>query len=361
MNDEILKDGELFLYGTVGEIFFDEDSFSSRAVVNALSAHGRGEDITVRINSGGGFTDEGVAVYNALFAHQGKVTVVIDGVAASAASVIAMAGDEIIMRNGSYMMVHDPAGITVGNAQDHTKTIEALETIANSMAGIYADRTGRDLEEVRAEMKEERWMTPSEAVEAGYADRTEKTRARQATAFDYRMYAHAPDRMVALAESKGWELPAPHDAGAPAFHSSQKKGKPMAQKNEGAQNPGAEPTEPQAAQEPNTAAPTAASEATPTASAAPTSGEHTAKAAETPDATAAERQRAADIVAACNLRGKADMAGKYIAEGKSLSEVLAALNEMPAGQEVTAHTTGAPQATADVWSRSVEKINARVR
>lgn len=199
---DVLSNGDLILYGAVGDSFFEE-GFTARDVVNAL-AKLKGKDVAVRINSGGGYSDEGVAIYNSLKAHNGKVTVYVDGIAASAASLFAMAGDEIIMRTGSTMMVHDPMMVSVGNADDMTKAIEQLNACANSMAEIYADKTGRKATEIRAEMREELWLTPDDAIAKGYADRRDDEEAIEASAFDYRAYAKAPERMVALSDKRQW-------------------------------------------------------------------------------------------------------------------------------------------------------------
>lgn len=199
---DVLSDGEIILYGAVGESFF-EDGFTARDVINAL-AKLRGKDVSVRVNSGGGFADEGVAIFNSLKNHDGKVTVFVDGVAASAASLIAMAGSEVVMRTGSIMMVHDPLFVTVGNAEDHAKSLEALNAIADSMADIYAEKTGRKASEMRAEMREELWLTPDDALAKGYADRKDAAEAIEAAAFDYRAYTKAPERIAALSDQRAW-------------------------------------------------------------------------------------------------------------------------------------------------------------
>ena len=199
---DVLVDGQIMLYGTVGETFFG-DGFTARDVVNAL-AKVKGKDVSVRINSGGGIADEGTAIYNSLKNHDGKISVFIDGVAASAASLIAMAGETITMRLGSTMMIHDPMIFAMGNAEDLAKAIDALDTMGNSMAEVYAERTGRPVAEIRNEMRDEIWLTPDEAVNKGYADATDTTDAIEASAFDYRAYARAPDRIVALSDERHW-------------------------------------------------------------------------------------------------------------------------------------------------------------
>lgn len=199
----VLKDGEILLYGFVGESFFDQ-GFTAVEVLDALAEIGRDADVTVRINSGGGYVHEGIAVYNGLKAHKGKVTVQVDAIAASSASLIAMAGDTVQMRPGSLMMIHDPASFTAGTVDDHRKAVTQLERWATSLAEIYADKSGKDVADVRASMKDELWMTAAEAVAEGYADAAEGKKAQTASAFDYRLYAHAPARLTALSAAKAW-------------------------------------------------------------------------------------------------------------------------------------------------------------
>lgn len=200
----VLIDGEIVLHGPVGDVYWDP-GFTARDVIEALANVGRQTDVKVRINSGGGIALEGVAIYNALAAHGGKVTCEIEGIAASAASIIAMAGDETVMRAGAIMMIHDPAMITFGDADDHEKSKGILDKLGDQMAGIYADKTGSDAEAVRDLMREETWMTADEAVSLKFADAAnEEAEAAEATAFDYRMYAHAPEPLTALAKARSW-------------------------------------------------------------------------------------------------------------------------------------------------------------
>lgn len=345
---DIIRNGELLLSGAVGEGFF-EDGFSYLDVVEALAAVGRNNDVTVRINSGGGIASEGVAIFNALESHKGKVTVIVESIAASAASVIAMAGDEVIMRSGSSMMVHDPATFTAGNSQDHAKSVEMLETIAASMADIYAEKTGRSAKDIREEMKSETWMTAKEAVAKGYADKVDKARSKEPTAFDYRLYQHAPERMVALAQSRGWKHPgvkAEQSAANPGQH--QETSMTEAEKA-AAEKAAAEKIAADKEAEAKAAADKAAAEAS-----ADVSGAAVA------DAVKAERQRAADIHAACQMVGKVEKATAFITEGKSLSEVVTALQTERAAattQDVnTRHTLTDKPTSLDKF---VDKVNAR--
>ncbi len=128
------------------------------------------DTLTVHINSPGGDAFAGVAIMNALRDHTADVHVIVDGLAASAASIIAMAGDTITMNLGSQMMVHDASTHTSGNSAAHAKAVTLLDKISDSIAEVYAARTGGTSEEWRAIMREETWYSAAEAVEAGLAD-----------------------------------------------------------------------------------------------------------------------------------------------------------------------------------------------
>jgi ATP-dependent Clp protease protease subunit len=192
---DILKDGELYLYGTVGADLWG-DGFTALDVVDALAEVGRGTDVSVHLNSGGGYASEGAAIYNALAAHRGHKTIYVDGIAASAASLVAMAGDQIVMRKGSVMMIHDPAGITIGSAADHEKSIESLNALANSFADIYAEKSGKTVKEARADMRSEVWLTGQQAVEQGYATHLVEAEAIEPTMFGYHLYQHPPSYVM---------------------------------------------------------------------------------------------------------------------------------------------------------------------
>lgn len=199
----ILEDGKLRLSGYVGDYYYS-DGFTSSDVVVALAAIEDDEPLSVHINSGGGVATEGAAIHALLSARRGVTDVVVEGIAASAASLIAMAGDTVTMSAGAVMMIHDPSGVTYGTSEDHSKTIEGLEALATAYARVYAQKSGKSTEECRAIMKDERWLTPEQAVAEGFADATTETKAQAVSAFDYRAYSHAPKRLTALAAKKDW-------------------------------------------------------------------------------------------------------------------------------------------------------------
>lgn len=124
----------------------------------------------VRINSPGGSVFEGIAIANALRAHPATVTVQVDGLAASIASVIAMAGDRVEMAPNSMIMIHEASGVCMGDAAEMDKMSEVLGMISTNIAGAYAARAGGDAATWRAAMQAETWYLPAAAVEAGLAD-----------------------------------------------------------------------------------------------------------------------------------------------------------------------------------------------
>jgi len=235
----VLQNGELVLYGFVGDSFW-EQGFTAKEVVDALAEIGRETDVTVRINSGGGYVDDGIAIYNALAAHKGQVTVHVDAIAASSASLIAMAGDTIVMLEGSLMMIHNPSGITFGTAEDHEKTGSILEKMASQMASIYAERSGNPVEDVRQAMKDELWLTAAEAVEQGYADESQSAKAKAVAAFDFRIYANAPQRLTAMAKRKNWSLAEASARAAATAHHPRQPREPLMTKETTAVAPSAE-------------------------------------------------------------------------------------------------------------------------
>jgi len=124
----------------------------------------------VEINSPGGDVFDGIAIYNALRSHPAQVTTRVDGIAASIASIIAQAGDVRIMQPAAQMMIHNAWGLTVGDTRDHADMVELLAQQDEILAGIYAGRSGRDVDHFRDLMNAETWLTGQRAVDEGLAD-----------------------------------------------------------------------------------------------------------------------------------------------------------------------------------------------
>lgn len=133
-------------------------------------------DFDLHINSPGGDVFDGVAIYNALLNHDGQVAVHIDGLAASAASFIAMAGDTIEIAKTAQMMIHDASGLAWGNAAEMKSMAELLDKASDNIAGIYADRAGGSVESWRELMRAETWYVGQEAVTAKLADQLAPSR-----------------------------------------------------------------------------------------------------------------------------------------------------------------------------------------
>lgn len=219
----IVNGSEIILSGMVGgsasgDSWFDPPGFGASDVIEALAEVGRENPVKIRLNSGGGIATEGSAINAAIMQHKGAVEIVVEGIAASAASAIAMAADTLTMAPGSVLMIHEPAGVTMGTASDHRKSGNALDALGDAYAGLYADKSGKPLEEMRALMIEEAWMTPEQAVAAGFADgvlASEKDADPiEPAAFAYGIYAKAPEKFVALANARGWKPRAMHAAPA---------------------------------------------------------------------------------------------------------------------------------------------------
>ncbi|MFK0384981.1 head maturation protease, ClpP-related [Agrobacterium sp. NPDC090273] len=205
----IVEDGKLRLSGYVGDYYF-EDGFTSADVIVALSQIDAESELDVHLNSGGGVATEGAAIHALFTARPGVTNIIVEGIAASAASLIAMAGATVTMSAGSVMMIHDPSGYTFGNSGEHSKTIEALEALATSYARVYAAKSGKSPEECRDIMKAEHWYTPDQAVAEGFADATATGKAKTVAAFDYGLFAQAPKKLVALAKTKNWSMASVH-------------------------------------------------------------------------------------------------------------------------------------------------------
>jgi ATP-dependent Clp protease protease subunit len=137
-----------------------------------------------------------VAIYNALKRHDATVTVWIDGIAASIAGMIAMAGDEVVMPENAMMVLHDPSGLVAGTAFDMRATAEALDRMKAGMVAAYREKSGRSDAEIEALMQAETWLSAQEAVALGLADRVEAP-VKMAAHFDLSRFRNPPPQLVA--------------------------------------------------------------------------------------------------------------------------------------------------------------------
>lgn len=201
-----VSNGKLYLNGVVGEWLGPFDCFTYEQVMMALDTLDTSKKIVVHVNSPGGDANEGGAIYSALTSLANGVDIVVEGIAASAGSLIAMAGKTITMTASSVMMIHDCWGFTDGNSDDHKRAIGHLEAMSNMYAGIYASVSKKSVAACRALMKAETWFEPQDAVTAGFATKVGKAPAGIfAAAFPYSQFQHAPKRLLDLAKAKDWK------------------------------------------------------------------------------------------------------------------------------------------------------------
>src|SRR5205085_1103108 len=159
---------EIFIYDDIGPDW--QGMVSGETIVRALHEIGDVPRLVVRINSPGGDVFEAMAIYNALERHPAFIEMKIDGLAASAASYIAMAGDHIEIAQNSFLMIHNAWTIAMGNADDLLNTVEVLQKIDDAIVNMYAARTGQSKLEIRQWMAAETWLSSDEAVAKGFAD-----------------------------------------------------------------------------------------------------------------------------------------------------------------------------------------------
>lgn len=202
---------ELYIYDEIGYW-----GTTASDLVRTLSELQGVTAIDVHINSPGGDVFDGIAISNALRQHQAQVTVHVDALAASIASVIAMGGDRVVMAPGSQMMIHDGLCLCIGNAADMRETADFLDQQSDNIASIYAARAGGTAAEWRARMTAETWYTAEEAVAAGLADEVASAQASthsiteanspqdlsgrswDLSVFNYAGRSEAPDPLAAL-------------------------------------------------------------------------------------------------------------------------------------------------------------------
>lgn len=200
----------IWLYDEIGDRSLFGESDDVRTLVERIT---RAEsDITVRINSPGGSVWDGAALHAALAASPQQVTVYVDGLAASIASYVAMAGDRVVVAPGAMLMVHDPWGAVAGTAEELRELADVLDKVRDQMARVYAARTGRPVEEVLDWMRRETWFSAEEAVAVGLADEVGAGLRLAALAWDLAaLYGAVPSgalpyRALPLAgEERAWD------------------------------------------------------------------------------------------------------------------------------------------------------------
>lgn len=203
------KDGEatIWIYDAIGEMFGPE-AVTAKGVRDRLQALRGIDRLTVRINSPGGMVDDAVAIHTLLNEYQATKTVKVDGVAASAASVVAMVGQRIEMAAGAMLMIHNPWTVAIGDGNQLRKAAEVADKYRDSLVSIYGRRTGKSAEDIAAAMAAETWYTAEEAVAAGMADGVGE--AESVAAFvdpELFHYKHTPAALLKAAMTA--EMPKP--------------------------------------------------------------------------------------------------------------------------------------------------------
>jgi ATP-dependent Clp protease, protease subunit len=332
---EILIYDEIGAFGIPAKVFLDE-----------LKALGPVAELTVRINSPGGSVFDGVAIYNALKRHDAAITVWIDGIAASIASMIAMAGDEVVMPENAMLVLHDPSGLVAGTASDMRAMAEALDRMKAGMVAAYRDKSGRDDTEIEALMAAEAWLSAQEALELGLADRIEQP-VRMAARFDLSRFRNPPPQLAALLTSsrpqedemadpqKTKRKPDAVEATAAGTVATGPSTEQLAASEGNQPAEAAEPVPAPAADSPQAftgvadAATVVHQQATPTAPAA--TAQPTAQVIDL-DAVRADERKAtlayvAEVHELCALAGRGDLAAGFIARATPVAQVRRALLE----------------------------------
>lgn len=187
---------ELYIYGAIGDWFDELDAKSVTEQIKNMDG-----DITVYLNSPGGNAFDGISIMNALKNHKGRTKIVVDGLAASAASILAIgAADELVMNEGAMLMIHEAWALSMGNADELRKTADSLEKMSENIANIYANHSTKSVEEIKTAMKNETWFTAQEAKDFGFDVTIDSD--KQANIQNFKMlsvYNHVPDIFMAKA------------------------------------------------------------------------------------------------------------------------------------------------------------------
>lgn len=169
------KAGEVFIYGVIASTKWYDDDVTPKSFKQDIDALGDIETLYVRINSPGGSVWSGNAIYNILRRVNAEVIVTIDGLAASAASIIAMAGDKVRIAKNGMLMIHDPWAVAIGNARELRKVADMLDKVAEGAVAIYQEKTGLPKDEIAAMLQEETWLTAQEALEKKFVDEIDES------------------------------------------------------------------------------------------------------------------------------------------------------------------------------------------
>jgi ATP-dependent Clp protease, protease subunit len=336
---------EVAIYDEIGAY-----GVSAKGFLAELGALPDTAPIDLRLNSPGGSVFDAVAIHNALKRHEGTVTVWIDGIAASAASYVAMAGDEIVMPENAFLMIHDPAGLVMGTAQDMRAMAEALDKVKGSLVRGYAARSGKPEAEISALMAAETWFDAQDALDLGLATRMAEP-VRIAASFDITPFRNAPPELVeAVSDSADGTEDGEPSADGPTTQPAEMSGVPAGN------------TQPDDADVGNNA-PDGAAIAAPEGDVAdgniPPADDDPVRAGAAagigPDPAAIRAEAIAHaraVIDLCRLAGSPQLAGRFLEQDASLEEVRAALlaGKAEAEPQITAaHAQPGRSTTTRPW------------
>jgi len=188
------ESAEILIYEDIGAGWLG--GISAKQFVEDLKDLKKVADINVRINSDGGSVFDGNTIYNALKRHSARVTVDIDGLAASIASIIAMAGDEIRIAENGMLMIHDPWMVAGGTADELRDAADTMDKVQEQLVNTYVKRTDGDAEQIAQWMNEETWMNADEALERGFVDSITEESKMAACVRDKTRYKHVPENLI---------------------------------------------------------------------------------------------------------------------------------------------------------------------
>jgi ATP-dependent Clp endopeptidase proteolytic subunit ClpP len=303
---------EIMIFDAIGTSFFGEPTVSAKSFIDGLAELGDVPEIKLRINSPGGDVFDGVAIYNALKNHKAKVTAHVDGLAASAASFVAMAADHIVMPSNSFMLVHNASGFAMGQADDMRAVASDLDRIDKSMTATYVARTGQSAARVRSLMKEDRLMDAAEAKELGFTDEVSKP-VKLAANYSLALLPKAAAERFRAETGKGQG-----DPPQPAPEPQKPEGQPVV--------PPVSPPPPQ------------------------------------PQPSSSDREAAIQTITdLCVLANAPARIAAYVRANTPVDQVRKELLDLRADASVLPHHPVAPQKTADQWGKITDKINARAK
>ncbi len=352
------KEVEILIYEEIGSW-----GISASRFIRDLRALGAVDFINLRINSPGGEVFDGAAIYNLLLTHPAKVTVHIDGLAASMASVVAMAGDEVRIGENAFFMIHNPWSVQVGDASEMRSMADLLDQIGETIVTAYERRSGMDRDELKSMMNAETWLSGPEAVEKGFADSVTAPvkLAASANFAKLRAFAGVPDKLKVLADPDTWAeaepeateaaTEAPENTGPSEAPTTPPTSEDTSASNEGQENgPGNDGADP---------APADAAPPAPT----PTDTQPAAD----PDPVAAAAAQAAEIAKICAEGGIAGRASELIARRATVEEVReivsfagAAKGLVDRARKIGASLTPAAEAEMTSGALTVDQVRARL-